>query len=100
MSIVVRVVITVVADEADVDGGQQGENEALNEADEQLEEIEGRQEVHRVEEVLTAKHVAEQTHRKSHRTDENRDDLDQTDHEEHQREAPIHTGVKLFFVSL
>src|SRR3954462_11150702 len=100
MSIVVRMIITVVADEADGDGGQQGEDEALNEADEQLEEIEGRQEVHRVKEVFTAEYVAEKTHRKGHRTDEDRNDFDETGNDEDQREAPIHGGSKFLLVGL
>jgi hypothetical protein len=36
----VFVIIAVVADQADVDGGEQCEDKGLNEADEQLQEVE------------------------------------------------------------
>jgi hypothetical protein len=41
----VVVVVAVVADQADVDGREQGENQGLDQADEQLEKVENEREI-------------------------------------------------------
>jgi len=49
----------VVAEQADVDGGEKSEHQGLDHADHQLHEIEGEEEPGTVEKILAAVDVAE-----------------------------------------
>jgi hypothetical protein len=65
--LVIMVVVAVVTDQTDVNTHQQGEDEGLDEADKQFEEVERNRKSpfahagHGVEEIFAAKYVAEQT---------------------------------------
>ena len=61
-----RVIVAVVANQADVHADQQSKNQRLNEADEEFQELErngqtpARHRRHRVQEIFAAINVAEQ----------------------------------------
>lgn len=71
VSFLVIVVITVIADKADINRGEKRENDGLDQADEQLHEIENEQEAGAMEEILATKDIAEETNGESEGTDEN-----------------------------
>lgn len=56
------VIIAVVAEEADIDRGEKRKDGGLNQPDEQFHEIENENETGSMEEVFTAKDVAEEPH--------------------------------------
>src|SRR6478736_3434906 len=93
-------VIAMVAEEADVDGAQEGEDRGLDEADEQLHEVEDKEEVRAVEEIFPAEDVAEQTDRKREGADGDREHLDAADDQEDQRKEGIEPGGRLGLVRL
>jgi hypothetical protein len=98
--VVVIVVVAVVADEADVDGAQEGEHEGLDEADEQLHEVEDEKEAGAVEQVFTTEDVAEKTDRKGEGADADGEHLDEADEDEHKREDRVEPAGGFVLVGL
>ena len=75
--VVVGVIVSVIGQKTDIYGGQKREDERLNEADEQLHEIEDKQETGAVQEILSAEYVTKKTDRKGKGTDRDGKHLDQ-----------------------
>jgi len=102
--VVFGVIVAVIADQADVDADQQREHEGLHEADEQFEEVERRGQApflhgaHRVHQVFAAEDVAEKPERERNRSEEDRDNFDQTRAEENQEQRIIDDGRGFVFV--
>lgn len=88
---VVLVVMTfvVIGDQADINSGEEREDCGLNQADEQLHEVEHKHEAGAVEEILAAEDIAEEADGKCEGADADREEFNETDHEEHQREDGI-----------
>ena len=80
----VLMVVTMIADEADVDRSQQGENERLDQADEQLHEIENEKETGPVEQIFATEDVAEKTDGKREGPNGDGEHFDQADDKKHQ----------------
>src|SRR5437764_8293134 len=63
---VLRVVVAMIANQADIHADEEREDEGLHETDQELEKVEGNGQTpardgrHRVEEIFTSEHVAEQ----------------------------------------
>jgi hypothetical protein len=56
------VIIAMIAEEADIDRGEERKDGGLNQPDEQFHEIENENETGSMEKVFTAKDVAEEPH--------------------------------------
>ena len=96
----------VVADEADVHGGEEREDEGLDETHEDFEETsDGWDDVRgdateRVDQVLAAEDVTIETERKGDEAEGDGDDFDATDAEEDEAEHDPHREAELLLVGL
>jgi len=69
MVVIVFVIVTVIADEANVNRRQQRKHKGLNKTHEQFHEIENEKETRAVKQVFTAKYIAKKSNRKGKRPD-------------------------------
>jgi len=96
----------VVTDEADVDGGEQRENEGLNQTDQDFEQTrDGRNHVggdatQRVDEVFAAEDITVETEGKGNQTESDGHDFDTTDAQEDEAEQDPHREADFFLVRL
>ena len=79
---IVFMVIAMITDKADIDGGEQGENDGLDQADEELHEIENEEEAGAVQKVFTTEDIAEETDGKGKWADHDRENLNEADDQE------------------
>src|SRR5271154_4162712 len=96
----------MVADEADVDAHEEHEHERLDEADQELEEVERRGKApfldaaHRVHEVFPAKDVTVEPERERDGPKEDRDDLDEAGAEEYAVQRIVDDRGRVLLVGL
>src|ERR1700678_2847490 len=100
------VVVPVVADEADIHAHKEREHECLDEADQELEEVEGGREApflhaaHRMHEALAAEDVAEKPQREGNGPEGDRDDLDDADEKKDQEQRVVDDRGDFLLVGL
>jgi len=98
--IFVIMVIAMITNQADVDSGEQSEDDGLDQTDQQLHEVEDKKEGGAVEEIFTAVDVAEEANGEGERADKDRKNFDAAHDQEDQSEDGVEPAGSFLFLGL
>lgn len=83
------VIVTMVTKQTNIDRCEQREDEGLNEADEELHEVEDENETGAMEEIFATEDVTEKTDRKGEGANRDRENFDKPDDQKYERKDRI-----------